>query len=63
LSRNSNIVPYAMSCHDIEYLARRFRAARIIQRAFRLAIVNPEYNMCRNRLIREFECLNKANAL
>jgi len=44
---------------EIEYLVRRFRAARIIQRVFRLAIVNPEYKICRSRLHREFQGLDK----
>lgn len=31
------------------------RAARMIQRAWRRCISNPEYNMCRVRLTREYE--------
>jgi len=52
LSRNKNLL--RMSPAEIERTARRFIAAWRIQRAFKNAYSNPEYKMCRDRLIREF---------
>ena len=37
---------------------RKKVAARTIQRAFRRAIGNPAYQMCKNRLLREFQELS-----
>lgn len=34
-----------------------YYAARAIQRAFKRAITDPEYAMCRTRLMREFDSL------
>jgi len=59
LSNNRNIFKNVLPDSQIEYLARRFKASRIIQRAFRLAIVNPKYKICRSRLHREFQGLDK----
>ncbi len=33
------------------------KSAKIIQKAFRMAISNPSYRMCRERLMREFNLL------
>jgi hypothetical protein len=37
---------------------KHFFDAVKIQRAFKRAISDPEYRMCRNRLLREFECMS-----
>jgi hypothetical protein len=36
---------------------RKRHAARVIQRYFRMAMVNPAYRMCQRRLKREFESI------
>lgn len=41
----------------VDKIAQAHYAARKIQRAFRRAISDPEYAMCRARLMREFEAL------
>lgn len=40
---------------DIVYTYKPHIMASRIKRAFRRAISNPEYKMCRDRLMREFE--------
>lgn len=44
-------------CEPIERIIRRWVAANLIKRRFRNAMSNPEYKMCRNRLLKEFENL------
>ena len=50
-----NHMAYVFACHVVRTLNRCTRAAYKIQRAFRRAISNPEYAMCRSRLMRELE--------
>jgi len=57
LSQNLNVLRYPLS--EIETAARRFIAAWRIQRAFKKAYSNPEYKMCRDRLMREFAGMAK----
>jgi len=40
-------------CEPVENLVRRWTAANVIKRRFKMAIANPEFLMCRNRLERE----------
>jgi hypothetical protein len=52
LSGNPGVLGFPHA--EIEATARRFIAAWRIQRAFKNAYSNPEYKMCRNRLMRDF---------
>jgi hypothetical protein len=55
LSQNACLLH--MSDEDLVYAMRVRDAVKKIWRAFNLAITNPQYSMCRNRLMREFrEC-------
>ena len=40
-------------CEPLESIVRKWTAANTIKRAFKMAISNPEYTLCRNRLLRE----------
>ncbi len=42
-------------CEPIERIIRRWVAANLIIRRFKMAISNPEYKMCRDRLNKEFK--------
>jgi hypothetical protein len=41
-------------CEPIDRIIRRWVAASLIKRSFKMAISNPEYKMCRDRLDKEF---------
>ena len=57
LSQNSNVLRYPLV--EIESTVWRFIATRRIQRAFKEAYCNPEYKMCRERLMRDFARMAK----
>jgi hypothetical protein len=42
-----------------ENIIREYIAARKIVRAFKEANSNPEYKLCRDRLLREFMCMRE----
>jgi hypothetical protein len=57
LTWNNKDDAYMFMRELVDKIAQTHYAARKIQRAFRRAISAPEYRMCRNRLMREFEQL------
>jgi len=57
LSRNPNVLRYPLA--EMERTAWHFIAAWRIQRAFKKAYSNPEYKMCRDRLMCEFAGMAK----
>jgi hypothetical protein len=57
LSENPKMLSYPQA--EIERTAWRYIAAWRIQRAFKKAYSNPEYKMCRDRLMREFAGMAK----
>jgi len=57
LSENPKMLSYPLA--EIERTARRFIAAWRIQRAFKEAYYNPEYKMCRERLVSDFAQMAK----
>jgi hypothetical protein len=42
-------------CEPVPDVIRKWHSANVIKRAWRSAIANPEYTMCRNRITREAE--------
>lgn len=47
----------ALICDDIDLSIARFRAVNVIARRWRLAICDPKFKICRDRLLREFNGL------
>ena len=54
LSRNENVL---LSLDEKMTIVRRHRAASVIQRVWRMVVSNPNYLVCKKRLMYEFTSL------